>query len=173
MAPAPWVVKRAVIRRNALHGGTFVETGTYMGDTAAYAARFSSRVITLEPFKKLYDEAIVRFQRTPAVELINEASEQAFPALLRTLSGDVTFWLDAHYSGEGTFIGQHVSPIEIELDSILPHLHRLARCVIMVDDLRGFGLSPGYPDPEVLVQWAVTNGLKWHIEHDIMVIAKR
>jgi hypothetical protein len=172
-APAPWVVKRAVVRRNAIEGGVFVETGTYMGDTAAYAAQFSKRVITLEPFGKLYEEAKLRFARSPSVEVINAPSEEAFPQILPALSGDVTFWLDAHYSGEGTFIGQHISPIELELESIRPHLPRLSRCVVMVDDMRGFGLSPGYPLPEVMVQWAIANEMKWHIEHDILVLEKR
>ena len=172
-APAPWIIKRAVIRRNALPGGTFVETGTYMGDTAAYAAKFSAKVITLEPFHRLYCEAHNRFRHSPSVELINAASEAAFPALLPGLSGHVTFWLDAHYSGEGTFIGQHISPIEIELAAIGEQIGRYAKCVVMVDDMRGFGLSPGYPVPEAVVQWAVTNDLDWHIEHDILVMTKR
>tara|TARA_R110002020_G_scaffold37886_24_gene114428 strand:- start:685 stop:945 length:261 start_codon:yes stop_codon:yes gene_type:complete len=82
----------------------------------------------------------------------------------------VTFWLDAHFSGDGTFAGQSISTILSELATLSDALPQLSRCVIMIDDIRGFGLSPGYPDKATLVDWAEENNMDWHIEHDIMVL---
>jgi len=171
--PAPTIVKRAVIKRNALPGGTFVETGTYMGDTTSFARRFSSRVISYEPDRRLFELAALRFKGVSDVTLLNAASDEALQELLPTLSGAVTFWLDAHYSGVGTHMGRQISPIEMELAAIGAHLNTIASCVIMVDDVRGFGVSPGYPPLIDVARWAEANAMTWHIEHDILVMRSR
>ena len=170
--PAPTIVKRAVVRRNAIAGGTFVETGTYLGDATSFARKFSMQVISLEPDRRLFDLATLRFRGANDVRLLNATSEQAFASLLPELNGNVTFWLDAHHSGEGTFLGGSITPIELELTCIREHLGRFRSCVIMVDDVRGFGVASGYPPLSEIVRWADENGMKWHIEHDIFVMGK-
>lgn len=170
--PAPTIVKRAVIKRNALKYGTFVETGTYMGDTTSFARRFSKRVISYEPDNRLFDLAKLRFKAAPDVTILHASSDEGLANLTPTLDGAVTFWLDAHYSGEGTYMGQQVSPIELELAAIEAHLSAMPSCVVMVDDVRGFGVSPGYPPLVKIVSWAEVNGMAWHIEHDIFVMRR-
>lgn len=170
-APSPAFIKRAVIARNGSRSGTFVETGTYIGDTAAFAARRFARVITIEPDLRLYRDAALRFRSKPNVEVINGTSEDSFASAVDAAGPDITLWLDAHFSGDGTFAGQSISTILSELQTLSEALPNLSRCVIMIDDIRGFGLSPGYPDKATLVRWAEEHHMDWHIEHDIMVLA--
>src|SRR5690554_682734 len=138
-APAPSIVKRAVVRRNSLKGGVFVETGTFFGDTSAAAAKFSNSVVTIEPAKFLYDAAVLRFARFPHVRVVNAPSEVALPDLLPTLSGAATFWLDGHYSGSITYSGEVHSPLVQELEVLSRHIHQFSPLIMMVDDIEACG----------------------------------
>lgn len=172
-APSPDHVKRAVLLRNGLADATWVETGTYRGDTTAVLAAVARHVISLEPAEALFAAARRRFDGVGNVELIPATSEQAFPSLLPRLEGAVCFWLDGHFSGGPTFRGPSDTPIVEELAAIGAHLARWPRVVVMVDDLRLFtgevhAYGP-YPPLATLVDWASRHGLDWHIEHDIFV----
>jgi len=63
--------------------------------------------------------------------------------MLQDSSGRILFWLDGHYSGEGTACGDQVSPILQELDLIKAHPRR-DHC-ILIDDSRLFTGVDGYP----------------------------
>lgn len=110
-APSPAFIKRRVIARNGSQTGTFVETGTYIGDTTDFAAGLFKRVITIEPDLRLYGDAALRFQARKNVQVINGTSEDSFAAAVDAAGNDATFWLDAHFSGDGTFFGQSISTI--------------------------------------------------------------
>jgi hypothetical protein len=174
-APSPGSVKQRVLLRNAAPGCVWVETGTYLGDTAAFLARHSSRVITIEPAPAIYELASRRLAHMRNIELINGASEDVLPKLLPQLSGAVSFWLDGHYSGGTTWItyqGQADSPIVQELVQIESHRTRFPALSVLIDDIRSFETAEagsGYPRLDYLVDWARRNGLRWHIEHDIFV----
>lgn len=175
-APSPDHVKRAVLLRHGWPEATWVETGTYRGDTTARLAAAARHVISLEPAAGLFAAAQRRFRGTPNVELINATSEAAFPALLPRLQGGVCFWLDGHFSGGATFRGPNDTPILSELQAIAEHLPRWPRVAVLVDDLRLFtggthAYGP-YPTLATLVDWAAGQGLAWHIEHDIFVARK-
>lgn len=175
-APSPDFIKRAVLVRHGWPEATWVETGTYHGDTTAVLAAAARQVISLEPADALHAAAQVRFRATPNVELLHATSEAAFPTLLPRLEGGVCFWLDGHFSGGATFKGPNDTPIMAELEAIAPHLPRWPRVAVLVDDLRLFtgavhAYGP-YPPLRTLVDWAEANGLGWHIEHDIFVARK-
>lgn len=172
--PLPTDAKRSVLSRYGLHGGTWVETGTYLGDTTAFLAGFADRVITLEPAKEIFDRASARFADNSRVEVLNTSSEEAFAELIPSLSGDVSFWLDGHYSGGPTFQGGLDCPLKVELAEIAKNLKRFANVAVLVDDIRLCGPAAntdysGYPTLDELVDWARDNKLKWLIEHDIFV----
>jgi hypothetical protein len=175
-APSPDFIKRDVLLRHGWPEATWVETGTYRGDTTARLAAAARHVVSLEPAEGLYQAALQRFAGMPKVELLNATSEQAFPALLPRLEGGVAFWLDGHFSGGPTFRGPSDTPIVDELAAIGEHLARWPRVAVLVDDLRLFtgavhAYGP-YPPLSVLVEWAAQHGLAWHIEHDIFVARK-
>jgi hypothetical protein len=172
-APSLAHIKRAVLLRNGVSQGTWVETGTFMGDTAALLGLEAKEVYTIEPDRALFEKAATRFQSNPKIHVLHGLSENVLPSLLATLSGTVNFWLDGHFSGGITHQGPTDCPIREELSSIEKNLARYGHITVLIDDIRCFDpLIPeyaDYPDLNFLVDWARKNNLRWHIEHDIFV----
>ena len=96
--------------------------------------------------------------------------------MLSGLTGDVSFWLDGHYSGGDTYQGPLDTPIREELNEISQMLDQLNSVSVFVDDIRCFDPSSQeysqYPSRNWLAQWADQNGLNWTIEHDIFIAYK-
>lgn len=171
--PAPPFVKRAAIRRNSIHGATFVESGTFLGDTAIEAARYSKHVVTVEASAQLCDGLRQRFRPYQNIALVEGRSQDVFPMVLQDIGGKVTFWLDAHASGGIAYGDDEVTSIVSELSSIAASLDRFEDIVVMVDDIRGFGASSHYPDVEFLIRWGHDNGMSWTIELDMMCLRRQ
>lgn len=171
--PAPQHVKLNVLRRYGYARGTWVETGTYLGDTTHVLARQAAHVYTIEPSDFLAERARGRFKAAANVEVCEGLSEHLLPGILDKLSGPVSFWLDGHASGGLTHTGPQVTPIREELANIQKHLESMPQVAVFVDDFRGFGernaLDGAYPSRSFLVHWADTNNLNWTVEHDIFV----
>jgi hypothetical protein len=171
--PAPAVVKRSVLERWSLPNATWVETGTNMGNTTAFLARFAAKIITIEPEPNCFSAAVKRFQGNPDITVVNDVSENVLSELLAGLSGNVCFWLDGHYSGPGTFQGDSDCPVKDELQAISAHIEQWDAVSIMIDDMRCFDPQKRgfahYPTRGYLVDWAVSHDLQWDIEHDIFI----
>lgn len=172
-APSPHFVKQAVLLRNGLRDATWVETGTFMGDTTSVLSRVAKMVYSIEPEPTLFSKAEQRFSNTSNVKIINGLSEDVFPKLLPTISGNICFWLDGHYSAGITFKGPKDTPILDELAAIGQNMEQMSKIVVMVDDVRCFDpRNPefsAYPPVDFLVDWARKYTLIWHIEHDIFI----
>lgn len=172
-APSPHFIKQACLIRNGIPNATWVETGTYMGQTTQVLSKIGSRVYSIEPEPKLFSDAKKYFSKINNVEIINGTSELIFPLLLPNINGDINFWLDGHYSSGVTFKGDKDTPILEELDNISRNLNRFSKVCVLVDDIRCFNPKligfEAYPSVDVLVDWARENKFSWHIEHDIFV----
>lgn len=172
-APSPPFVKREVMARHAAPHSTWVETGTFQGDTTAFLAPTARKVISIEPEPSLHAAVVERFKGQPHVELHCGLSEDVLPRLMPALTGNVCFWLDGHYSAGFTHKGPKDTPITDELACIGAALHAWDRLAVLVDDVRCFEPSDpqfaDYPDRGHLVRWAQRHGLTWMIEHDIFV----
>jgi len=172
-APSPNTIKRSVLERNGIPGATWVETGTFKGNTTAFLAGIGGAVYSIEPEPTLFANAERRFAGDDRITILNGPSEKIFPDLLPTLSGDINFWLDGHYSAGVTFKGDIDTPIIAELDEISRNLDRFGRMTVLIDDLRCFDPDipeyAEYPSLDYLVDWARENGFKWSIEHDIFI----
>jgi len=169
-APAPLSVKHAVLFREGIDRGIWVETGTYLGQTTAALSSRGWTVYSVEADAELYSRAVKKFSDTSNVSVSHGASESVLEDLLPTLSGPVNFWLDAHYSGSSTYGAGANSPIAGELSVIEKNLPSISPICVLVDDLRCFNDDAGkYPSLNWLVDWATRNKLVWHIEHDIFV----
>ncbi len=172
-APVPMHVKRSAVLRLGIPGATWIETGTYLGDTTALLARHGLAVISIEPAVELAARAAERFRATPSVRIVPGTSEDRLAAELAGVQGDVNFWLDGHYSGGPTYRGASECPVTSELACIADARARLGRIVVLIDDARLFGCGaprhPDYPSLDHLVCWARSHGLVWHVEHDIFV----
>lgn len=121
----------------------FIETGTFYGQTVSFASKIFKSVVSIEiyePFYKLNDE---NFKDVNNVSILLGDSLSRLPEAIKLCDERVLFWLDGHYSGEGTGIGDATSPILGELDVIKDS--QLKSAVIVIDDLRLFTGKGGYP----------------------------
>jgi hypothetical protein len=130
----------ALQKRLAL--GEFVETGTYRGETAAWAARHFARVTTIELSPSFHAAAQARFQAEPRVRALGGGSVAVLREVVPALAGPAVFWLDAHWSGLDTAGREAECPVLDEIATIdaSPHDH-----VVLVDDARLFCAPPPRP----------------------------
>jgi hypothetical protein len=170
--PAPAAVKRVILRRAAEEHGlrVLVETGTFRGDTAIALRQDFSRVVSIELSPMLHAKAVRRARRLRNVEFLLGDSSQVLPGVLASLREPALFWLDAHYSGGFTALGDDVSPIVAELDAVLGH--PVHGHVVLIDDAREFRDSArsGYPRPEVVMGAAARHGYTVTEEDDIFFL---
>ena len=159
-----------VLKSHSLLNSTWIETGTYLGDTTSKLAKIANRVISIEPQTELSLFSSKRLKRKKNVEVINATSESSIVKVLEGVSGPTCFWLDGHYSGDVTFQGTEISPISIELAAISNYLVD-NQVIVFVDDFRLFvnSVATGYPDQFTLLKWAGENALAWTVEHDIFI----
>lgn len=149
----------------------WIETGTYMGFTTRGLSEASKFVHSLEPSPMWFEKSSLRLADLKNVALHNLTSEQGFGPILSSLLDEqnVNFWLDGHYSEGDTFMGGTPSPIKSELAAISA-TKDLSRFTILVDDFRRFGMEPGYPDKDYLVQFSKKHNFIWTVERDIFIM---
>lgn len=169
-SPSPQHVKIGILKSNSLRNATWIETGTYLGDTTRKLAKIARQVISIEPQLELSLFASARLKRFANVEIKNATSESCIAQVLEGVSGPACFWLDGHYSGDVTFQGSEISPISTELVAISKYLKN-DEVVVFVDDFRLFvnSTATGYPPHSTLVAWAIENNLSWTVEQDIFI----
>ena len=126
----------------------FVETGTYQGRTAAWAAGHFPRVTTIELSPAFHAAAVTRFQAQPQVRPLCGGSTAVLREVVPPLTRPALFWLDAHWSGLDTAGREAECPVleEIALLNASPLGH-----VILVDDARLFCAPP--PRPHRAAHW--------------------
>jgi len=136
----------------------FVETGTYRGNTAAWAGRHFAHVATIELSPAFHAAALERFRLQPNVRALCGGSADVLREIVPALTAPALFWLDAHWSGVDTAGREAECPVleEIALINASPAAH-----VVLVDDARLFCAPP--PRPHRAAQWpdlaGVTNAL--------------
>ena len=150
------------IKRNGYTN--FVETGTYLGDTANVMAANGCRVFTIELSQKLYEQALTLFAANDRVTCLQGDSAAVLAEVIERLDAPALFWLDGHYSGGITAGAELESPIMGELDILRrareTRSELIDRSTIYVDDLEAFG-TEGYPTLEEL-QEVVRTSLPRH-----------
>ena len=173
-SPSPQKIKMRVLKRHSVSGLPWVETGTYLGDTTRYLSSLTDKVVSIEPELSLFKFATKRLKKFKNVEIRNGSSEEIFERICNEMLGGANFWLDGHFSGDVTFQGEMISPIELELKHITKLITKGADVSVFIDDFRLFveKRELGYPDPITLVNWAKLNNLNWTVEHDIFIAAK-
>ena len=173
--PSPQHIKTRILETHSLENAIWIETGTYLGDTTLKLSKIAKRVISIEPQAELSAFAKNRLKRCKNVDVINKTSEESIAEILGSIGGPTCFWLDGHHSGDVTFKGEAISPIEYELASIATYLKTNNPIVVFVDDFRLFAnsASSGYPSHWSLVDWALENKMTWTVEHDIFISKSR
>jgi hypothetical protein len=123
----------------------FVETGTFLGDTTAWAARHFERVITVEAAPAIHETAMARHGNLSNVDFRLGDSRDLLSEIVDSLARPAIFWLDGHYSGWETAGAGDECPVVDELAAIrsssLEHS-------VFIDDARMFLCAPPRPHDE-------------------------
>jgi FkbM family methyltransferase len=126
----------------------FVETGTYLGQTAYWASQFFEKVITIEFSKSLYEQAIAQYAHVSNLECRYGHTRSQLQELIPQLDAPSLFWLDAHWSGGETYGAMDECPL---LDEIKIISQANVEHFILIDDARLFTAPP--PPPHQSEQW--------------------
>jgi hypothetical protein len=122
---------------------TFVETGTFQGATAAWAARHFHRVLSVELSPTMFARASATLGGLNNVEMAQDHSVTFLEKIVRKLEGPALFWLDAHWCG-GAPTGGSPNGLCPLLDEIAEVNRSTSDHFILIDDARYF-LTP--PEP--------------------------
>jgi predicted O-methyltransferase YrrM len=129
-----------------------VEAGTAAGDTVAYFAPLATRVVTVELDPELHRRAADRFGGHENVAVMFGDAVHVVPEVVKGAESPPLVWLDGHFSGEGTAVGDEVEPAPTLLELLAPVSP--SGTTIVVDDLRLFVVEPDYPGLDELVATA-------------------
>lgn len=128
---------------------TLIESGTYEGDTVAAFLGKADAIVSVELEPGLAEKASRRFAGESSVRIVQGDGTDAIPPAVAAADGPPLVWLDSHFSGGVTALGEEVEPavaILSELGAVAP-----TGTTIVVDDLRLFGVEPGFPGLDELV----------------------
>ena len=147
---------RAIIQRvkDEFDLQTFVETGTHLGETSAWASGVFKQVFTIEASEDYHREARQRHAALANVVFLLGDSRTCLAETVAHLSSPALFWLDAHWMGAGTLpqavvygqTGECPVLQEIEIINASPLNH-----FIFIDDARLFLAPP--PRPHRAADW--------------------
>ncbi len=170
-APDNHVYKKRRIKRLArTHGcDTFIETGTFYGQMVNFARGIFPKVISVEIHPPFHRENTAQFARDSNVLVLLGDSGKNLPEAISLATGRILFWLDGHYSGSGTGIGDKVSPIIEEL-RLIARAGRRGDCIV-IDDKRLFTGHDGYPtmDEAIGELKAIDSGYEITVDRDCVV----
>lgn len=147
--PPPSIIKQRIVTAFGMLYGlrVLVETGTYQGDMVEAQRPYFREIYSIELSRELHDAAKKRFDQ-PHIHLLQGDSGEMLGNI--HLSEPTLFWLDGHYSGGITALGDKECPIFEELahikNSDLKH-------VVLIDDARLFtgGAYPTVPELESFI----------------------
>lgn len=173
--PPPSAYKRQVIRDYArrFNLDCMVETGTLNGEMGFAMHSLFSRFVTIELSKELHAAAEKRLARFKNVECRQGDSSVVLPALMTQIHAPCLFWLDAHYSGGSTALGEMETPISTELRAVLTH--NVRGHVVLIDDARCFDGTHDYPRVDILHESVLRErpDMTFSVENDIVRITPR
>jgi glycosyltransferase involved in cell wall biosynthesis len=151
---------------------TFVETGTFKGDTVEIMLSFFDNLISFELSPVLCKEAAERFSTEKKVQIIQGNSGDLLSPLSESLTSQSTlYWLDAHWCvADNTSGEQSQCPLLQEIRGI-GKLN--AQSIILIDDARLFLAPP--PKPHDVGQWPRFDHIVRALyalsqQHELMVI---
>jgi hypothetical protein len=171
--PMPERMKRLTLRHCARRYGlrTFVETGTFRGETIEFLLPEMEQIHSVELSDQLHAAAVEKFKDRPQVHLYKGDSATVLPQIVDGLTTPALIWLDAHYSAKVTAHGPEETPILAELRAVFgrskaPH-------VILIDDAREFEDKETYPALQEVERIALENGCEYECRFDLIRLTPR
>ncbi|MBW4052029.1 MAG: hypothetical protein HIU85_11305 [Proteobacteria bacterium] len=130
-----WVRDRADVR-------TFVESGTFQGETSSWAADLFDEVITIELSPEIHKQTSARLSSKSNIAFRLGDTKSVLPSILPAMRDPAIFWLDAHWSGLNTAGREQECPLLEEVAllnaSSVDHF-------VLIDDARLFTAPPPLP----------------------------
>jgi hypothetical protein len=170
--PPPPVFKQAQLAAfvQASQYKRVFETGTLFGGTVQSLHKMPIEIDTIELFEPLYVDVKKRLGHITNARFHLGDSGVVLPQLLKDLKEPAVFWLDGHYSGEGTGQAGLDTPIIAELETIAAH--PVKNHLVLIDDIRAFGQSKDYPTLKWVEDFAAKNfpGMTTLNQHDTFAI---
>lgn len=117
---------------------TFIETGTFNGNTTFALEPHFQTIYTIEFSEKYYNNTKSRYSGN-TINFILGDSSIVFETLLPTIHEKTIFFLDGHWSSGDT--GRSIK--DCPLNEEITHINNLFQndAIIIIDDFRLFGLS--------------------------------
>ncbi len=143
--PPPDAIKRSHIRTTAKEYQLkiLIETGTFYGGTMFAMRKQFCELHSIELFEDLHTYVAQQFAHHPHLHFHQGDSAHLLPKLLQQIDQPCLFWLDGHYMGEGTGLGDKETPVLEEIRAIAAS--KISNHVILVDDARLFDGTHDYP----------------------------
>ena len=141
-----------LVLKNEYNLPTFVETGTWKGDTSVWASQHFQKVFTVEFAKHIYESTSSIYSHVKNIEFLWGHTKDQLKFIVPQLNEPALFWLDAHWMGGGTAGENDECPLLEELEIIN---NSEWEHFILIDDARLF-LSPP-PSPHRIEQWPSLN----------------
>lgn len=132
----------------------FVETGTYHGNTALWAAEHFKTVITIEASPEIYAQVIATHSQVKNVKFLYGHSKEQLATLVPSMNEPCIFWLDSHWCGGVSYGESDECPL---LEELLIINRSDQDHFILIDDARLF-LNPP-PPPHCPEQWPNINAV--------------
>jgi hypothetical protein len=143
---------------------SFIETGTFYGQTINSVRNQFNVVHSIELYEPLYQYNKKAFSNYNNVTIHFGDSSSMLKETLKLTKGRILFWLDGHFSGAGTACGNVESPILAELE-IIKNETKKDHC-ILIDDVRSFTGTQGYPTREETIKRLLEINPKYQINID-------
>ena len=174
-SPDNHVVKIKRIWRFAkrIKAKSFIETGTFYGQTTSFASYLFDWVVSIELSPFLAAANMKDFKSSRNVRILEGDSRTALLEAINNTPSPIIFWLDGHYSGGATAGVDAPCPIMEELNAI-NQLAPSATFCLLIDDRRLFTGSGGYPTIEQLRQriLAIWSDADFSFDDDAIVVIK-
>jgi hypothetical protein len=177
--PPPGVVKRRILAAyaTAFNPRTFIETGTYLGQTTYAMKDYFQSIYSIELNEHFANKAKHRFRAHSHMQILQGDSGQRLPELLGKISETCLFWLDGHYGHySGTAVAAKAdleTPVMNEVRAILNH--KVKDHVILIDDARCFDGTHDYPTMSELRALIESNrpNYDYSVQNDVIRIHPR
>lgn len=127
---------------------TFIETGTYKGKTAVWAAGLFPKVYTIENSKELFGLLENSLKKYINIHPIFGNSALELEKIVEEIKNPAIFWIDAHWCGGSTYGAIDPCPL---LEEIMIIQQSEFNHIILIDDARFFLKQP--PEPQDPDSW--------------------